>query len=200
MQLERWGPPRQECRGLVLLLHGGKPRSRQAVDGRSASWRRVRALGRDLSPGLHEAGLAVWVHRFTERGWNGDGADRIADARAALREAKELEVPVVVLGHSMGARTAVQVADEPNVAGVVALAPWFEPRDPVRALAGKRLVAAHGTRDRITSAQATQAYVRRASAVADASYVDMGPLGHYLLRGRQQWNEVALRSCLDLSG
>lgn len=197
MQLERWGP-QQECRGLVLLLHGGKPRSHQAVDSRSASWRRVRTLGRDLSPALHGAGLAVWVHRFTERGWNGDGADRIADAREALIEAKELEVPVVVLGHSMGARTAVQVADDPSVKGVVALAPWFDPRDSVRALAGKRLVAAHGTRDRITSAKATQAYLRRASAVAEVTYVDMGPLGHYLLRGRRRWNEVAARSCLDL--
>ena len=198
MQLERWGPPQQECRGLVLLLHGGKPRSTQAVDARSASWRRVRALGRDLSPGLHEAGLAVWVHRFTERGWNGDGADRIADARDALIEAKELEVPVVVLGHSMGARTAVQVADEPHVTGVVALAPWFDPRDPVRALAGKRLVAAHGTRDRITSAKATQAYLRRAAAVAEVEYVDMGPLGHYLLTGRRRWNDVGVDSCLDM--
>ena len=197
MQLERWGP-QQECRGLVLLLHGGKPRSRQAVNGRSASWRRVRALGRDIAPALHEAGVAVWVHRFTERGWNGDGADRIADAREALIEAKQLEVPVVVLGHSMGARTAVQVADDPHVHGVVALAPWFDPRDPVRALAGKRLVAAHGSRDRITSAKATQAFLRRASSVAEVEYVDMGPLGHYLLRGRGQWNEVALRSCLDL--
>jgi alpha-beta hydrolase superfamily lysophospholipase len=197
VQLERWGPS-GECRGLVLLLHGGKPRSTQAVDGRSLSWQRIRALGREISPRLHEAGLAVWVHRFTERGWNGGGADRIADAREALTEAKALEVPVVVLGHSMGARTAVQVADDPHVVGVVALAPWFDPRDSVGALAGKRLIAAHGTHDRITSARATQAYLRRASAVAEVEYVDMGPLGHYLLRGRRRWNEVALRSCLDL--
>jgi len=197
VQLERWGPS-GECRGLVLLLHGGKPRSTQAVDGRSLSWQRIRALGRDIAPRLHEAGLAVWVHRFEQRGWNGNGADRIADAREALVEAKELAVPVVILGHSMGARTAVQVADEPHVRGVVALAPWFDPRDSVEALAGKRLIAAHGTHDRITSAKATQAYVRRASAVAAVEYVDMGPLGHYLLRGRREWNLVASRSCLDL--
>lgn len=199
MQLERWGP-RGECRGLVLLLHGGKPRSQQPVNGRSASWWRVRALGRDLAPELHAAGLAVWVARFTERGWNGDGADRIADARDALTEAKELEVPVVLLGHSMGARTAVQVADDPHVTGVLGLAPWFDPRDPVDALAGKRLVAAHGSHDRITSARATRAYLQRASAVARTEFVDMGPLGHYLLRGREHWNQVALRSCLDLVG
>lgn len=197
MQLERWGPSR-EARGLVLLLHGGKPRSRDPVDRRSASLWRMRALGLEIAPGLHEAGLAVWVCRFTERGWNGNGADRIADAREALTEAKDLDVPVVLLGHSMGARTAVQVADEPHVTGVVALAPWFDARDSIEPLAGKRLVAAHGTHDRITSAKATQAYVRRASAVADARYVDMGPLGHYMLRGRAAWSRTARESCLDL--
>lgn len=197
MQLERWGP-RQECRGLVLLFHGGKPRSRDPVDRRSASLWRMRALGLEIAPALHDAGLAVWLCRFTERGWNGTGADRIADARQALTEAKELDVPVVLLGHSMGARTAVQAADESHVTGVVALAPWFDPRDSIEALAGKRLIAAHGSRDRITSAKATRAFVQRASAVADATFIDMGPLGHYMLTGRAAWARTARESCLDL--
>ena len=34
-------------------------------------------------------------------------------------------MPVVLLGHSMGGRTAVAVADDPSVVGVVALAPWL---------------------------------------------------------------------------
>ncbi|MGH3345722.1 MAG: alpha/beta hydrolase, partial [Nocardioides sp.] len=100
---------------------------------------------------------------------------------------------------SMGARTAVQVADDPLVRGVVALAPWFPPDEPVAALAGKRLVAAHGRRDRITSARATRGYVERARrAGAEASYVDMGRVGHYLLRRVGAWNELALTSSLEL--
>ncbi len=95
------------------------------------------------------------------------------------------DVPVCLLGHSMGARTAVHVADDPSVRGVVALAPWLPPGESVAALRGKQLYAAHGSRDRITSARATQAFVRRAAQVAEvAEFRDMGPLGHYLLRGR----------------
>ncbi len=102
-------------------------------------------------------------------------------------------LPVALLGHSMGARTSVHVADDEQVRGVVALAPWLPGDEPVAALAGKRLVAAHGRRDRITSARATRAYVERARrAGADASFVDMGRVGHYLLRRVGAWNDLAL--------
>jgi predicted esterase len=97
----------------------------------------------------------------------------------------------------MVARAGARVADDPAVRGLVALAPWFPPGESVEALRGKHLVAAHGSRDRITSARATQAYVRRAAAVAaTAEFHDMGPLGHYLLRGRWEWNEVAIELSL----
>ena len=48
---------------------------------------------------------------------------------------------------------------------------------------GKVLHAAHGCSDRITSARQTQEYVERARAVgAEASFTDMGRVGHYMLR------------------
>ena len=127
----------------------------------------------------------------------------IADARAALDGVRRRlgDVPVVLLGHSMGGRTAVHVADDPNVRGVVALAPWLPPGESVEALRGKALYAAHGSRDRITSARATRDYVRRAAAVASvAELTDMGPRGHYLLRGREAWNAIALQASLRVLG
>ena len=199
--LTRLDPP-GDVRGVVLMLHGGKPASTRAVDGRSASWRRLAALQRDLAPSYAGAGLATWLLRYTVRGWNGDGAGAVADARAALAEVRRThgDRPVVLLGHSMGARTAVRVADDPAVTGVVALAPWFQPGDPVEALAGRHLRAAHGRRDRITSARATRAYVVRARAVtASASFTDLGPVGHYLLRGVDRWTAFAREAVADVT-
>lgn len=186
-------PGRTEA--MVLVLHGGKARSSAPVNGRSLTWRRAQGLARTLGASLRADGIALWVLRYRTVGWNGDGTDKVEDARWALdRIRAEIgEVPVALLGHSMGGRTACRAADHELVRGVVALAPWLPPGEPVAALAGRDLYAAHGRRDHITRAADTKAYVDRARAIATAaSFTDMGDRGHYLLRGARAWNAFAV--------
>ena len=181
-------------RAVVLVLHGGKAGSTAAVTARSLSWQRGAALARVLAPQLRQEAVAVRELRYRTVGWN-DGADKIADARWALARVRDEvgALPVVLVGHSMGGRTACRVADDSLVRGVVALAPWLPIDEPVSALSGKHLHAGHGRRDRITRARDTRAYVERAASVTGvASFTDMGPRGHYLLLGVAAWNAFAL--------
>ncbi|MCY7395199.1 MAG: alpha/beta fold hydrolase [Nocardioides sp.] len=188
-------------RGLVLMLHGGTEHSHQAVDSRSASWKRMASMQHAITARAHEAGAGTWLLRYRERGWNGDGRTQIADARWALEEVRRAfgEVPVVLLGHSMGGRTSVHVSDDASVVGTVALAPWLPVGESVTALAGGRLQAAHGRSDKITSARATAAYVERARRVASSAELrDMGRVGHYMLRRVEAWNSYAVGQSLRL--
>lgn len=193
-------------RGVVLMLHGGTAHSSEPVGPRSGSWRRMRLMYAAIESRVVDSGSALWLLRFTMKGWNeGEGllSSPVPDARWALDQIHEeyAGLPLVLLGHSMGGRTAVNVADDPSVIGVVALAPWLPASESVAPLTGRRLVAAHGSRDRITSAQQTRAFVRRAAAVAEsAEFVDMGFRGHYMLSGVRAWNRQALRSTLSMLG
>lgn len=188
-------------RAVTLVLHGGTQHSTAPVEGRSASWRRMAAMQQRITPRLHEAGVASWLLRYRARGWNGSGTGAQEDARWALEQvrAEYGSVPVVLLGHSMGGRTSAYVADDPHVVGVMALAPWWQPDDPVRALRDKHVIAAHGRTDKITSARMTRAFLQRAEgAAASTEYVDMGRVGHYMLRRIDSWNDVAADGVLKL--
>lgn len=191
------------ARAAVLVLHGGTQRSTAPVHAGNLSWQRARALQRALSARLHGHGIAVWLLRYGQRGWNDQTAPApVADARWALTQVRAYDdLPIVIVGHSMGARTGARVADDPAVRGLVALAPWFPPGEPVRGLRDKDLVVAHGRQDQITSYAASLDFTRRCRSVArSTSFHDMGPVGHYLLREVRAWNDLAAESALEILG
>ena len=192
--------------GLVLMLHGGKADDLTPVDDGSASWRRSRWMMDHVHGRMNRAGVSVWLLRYSVRGWNARVASPpspVLDARWALDEVRcELgDVPVVLLGHSMGGRTAVAVADDPSVAGVVTMAPWLPPDEPNAGLAGKPFAAAHGRSDKITSIRQTRAFCRSAQGVASSVEMhDMGRVGHYMFRNLPAWNHFAVDRSLAQLG
>jgi predicted esterase len=198
--------PEDPAAGLVLMLHGGSANGLDPVGGRSASWRRSLWMMRQIADRVTGTGAGLWLLRYRVRGWNAPATSPpspVVDARWALEEVRrELgHLPVVLLGHSMGARTGVAVADEPDVVGVVALAPWLPADEPNTTLTGKRLAVAHGSADHVTSAAQSREFCRRAGTVAAAvEFHDMGPVGHYLFRDVPAWNRFAVSRSLRQLG
>jgi pimeloyl-ACP methyl ester carboxylesterase len=188
------------------MLHGGAEHDESPIGSLHRPWLRSLVMMRRLQPALHRAGLDVWLLRYRHVGWNarnGGQHSPVPDVRWALAQARpsyhDAHLPVVLLGHSMGARAAVAVADDPLVRGVVGLAPWFPAGEPVHPLRGKRLAAAHGRADRITRFDHTEAFLTRAGRVAEhTELVDMGARGHYMLRGAGDWDSVARELTLDM--
>ncbi len=158
--------PAGPVRAVVLVLHGGGVEGRRPVPRRSLPYLRMVPFGRALR---RADGVAVWLLRHRFSGWNAPHMHPVQDARWALAEIhrKHPDVPVVLVGHSMGGRTALYVADDPQVVAVCALAPWIEDGDPYEGLAGRALLIAHGALDRVTDPKQSYRYAVRARQVTD---------------------------------
>lgn len=203
--LTRLDPP-GAVSGLALLLHGGQETSHDPVLRRHGGYARMALMQRTLAARLRRRGVAVWLLRNQVRGWNaapGREPDPVRDARAALSAAAATlpGIPTVLVGHSMGGRTACALAAHERVVGVCALAPWLPAGTPVAPLGGKVLVVAHGTADTRTSARASREFTDRArSAGCDATYVEIPGAGHAMLRPLVAWDQVVRRATLGMLG
>ncbi|MER8104874.1 alpha/beta fold hydrolase [Kitasatospora sp. NPDC094016] len=178
----------------VLMLHGGRADGLKPVPRLSLPELRMRFFGKQITHRCWGGDILLAQVRYRFRGWNGHRADPVRDAGQALDALADLApgVPVILIGHSMGGRAALAAAGHDTVRGVIALAPWCPPGDPVAHLRGKAAVFLHDEADRVTSAAQTRAYAHRAAAAgADIQVVAMATGGHAMLRGARHWHRLA---------
>lgn len=178
---------------VVLVLHGGRSRSRQPVRAwQGAVLRMVPFASAVASAGRGQ--IAVASIRYAVRGWNGAEQSPVADTRLALEqiEAKYPGVPVGLLGHSMGGRVALHLADDERVRAIVALAPWVEGQDRPRAHRGLHVLFMHGSLDRMTSPRASRAMATAMGRLGvDVSYESVKGDSHAMLREASRWHREA---------
>jgi len=142
---------------------------------------------------LRGSGSVVCRPRFEVRGWNGDQASPVDDFTRILDglAGRFGPVPIVLVGHSMGARAALRVAGHPAVSAVAGLAPWLPPGEPVDQLAGRRIVLAHGNADRVTRPEDTWAFAERAASVTDVTVIEVRHGEHAMLYRARLWHSIA---------
>ena len=91
--------------GMVLVAHGGQDSSTEPTSALQPAVLRMIPVGAAIRYGLRGSGVVVQRPRFRVRGWNGALASPVDDLNQALDviAAGFGPVPVVLVGHSMGA-------------------------------------------------------------------------------------------------
>ena len=189
-------PSQGATRGVVVVLHGGKADSFDPSLPSHLSRRRMKPFAKHVHEQGAGHGVAVWTVQYRYRGWNGTDRSPVHDAQWALDEVRRRhgDVPVVLLGHSMGGRAAVHVLGDPSVVGLVGLCPWL-PDEPVSGASGKQVLIAHAVVDRWTSPRQSRAWADDASLIAQSLlYVGVRKTGHFMIRRAGLWNDIALLS------
>lgn len=175
---------------VVLILHGGTTDSHDPVQRYGHPVLRMIPFAFSLRRARRD--VAVTLLRYAVRGWNGPLRSPLADARWALEQITQEYpgTPVMLLGHSMGARTALHVLDDPAVTAVATLAAWVERGDPAHERPGLRVYLGHGTADRITAPRGSElmAAALRAKG-ADVTLELVDGENHALLRQARWWHQ-----------
>lgn len=136
----------------------------------------------------------------------GDQAHPLRDVHWALGQLRDrfsTQIPVCLVGHSLGGRAALLAAREPAVVSAVALAPWVLPSDAPHGIDGKAILIVHGDRDRIASPSRSAQLARRMSDHARVDYITVPGGKHAMLRRHNEFSgpaaEFACASLLQAS-
>jgi dienelactone hydrolase len=192
-----------ELRGLALFCHGGTAASVAPPRDGALSLVRMRAFEQFVRSSTADRGIGTHLLRYRVAGWNGAAADAYNDVRWAigqLRAEHGAEVPIVLVGHSMGGRAALRAGGDPQVAAVCALAPWTPPGEPVAHLRGQTVTVLHGRGDRWVPAHLSAGFALRAREAGASVARFTAPGGHSMLRGAVRWHRFARDVVLGATG
>lgn len=188
-------------RGVVVVAHGGQSVSTAPTTAYQLAVLRMIPLVAAIRHAVRGHAVTVRRPRFEVRGWNDTDASPVRDLTRLLDDLRDEfgPVPVVLVGHSMGARAALRAAGHPSVTAAAGLAPWLPPGEPVGQLAGRRILLAHGTADAVTSPADTWVYAERARALTSVTEVDVRTGEHTMLWRAPLWHGLAAAfTCLSL--
>ena len=190
-------------RGVALFCHGGTAERRTPPRDQALSLVRMRAIERFVREAGADRGLTTHLLRYRVAGWNGEDADAFVDVRWAIdriREEHGTEVPIVLVGHSMGGRAVLRAGGDGQVAAVCALAPWTPPAEPVDHLQGRTVTILHGRGDRWVPARLSADFAVRANAAGArvARFTIAG--GHSMLRASLRWHAFTRDVVLGATG
>lgn len=190
-------------RGVALFCHGGTATSEAPPRDQALSLVRMRAIERFVRHAVGRRGITTQLLRYRVAGWNGDAADPFVDVRWAIERIQDElggEVPIVLIGHSMGGRAVLRAGGDPQVAAVCALAPWTPPREPVAHLRGRTVTILHGRGDRWVPAHLSADFALRAreAGARVARFTTVG--GHSMLRRADRWHSFVRDVVLGATG
>lgn len=199
-----WLSTPERAERVVLLLHGraGIDEQRPSVLAGAVlrmlpfGWAVSRAARREVAP------VAVARLVYAQRRWH--ESDRPDDARWALSRVSDRYPgrPAGLIAHSMGVRTALQVAAKPMVDRVAGYAAWVEADDAASwpsggHAAGLQLRLVHGADDRITEPRGSEFAAERLREVgAQVSLEIAEGETHAMLRQARRWHADAARTML----
>jgi pimeloyl-ACP methyl ester carboxylesterase len=188
------GPgPDRAVHAVVLVAHGGTSVSTRPTSATQLAVLRMIPVAQAIRHAVRGCDVEVWRPRFTVRGWNDAHASPVGDLERLLDELAETAgpVPVILVGHSMGARAALRAGGHPLVTAVAGLAPWLPPGEPAAQLAGRRVLLAHATDDTVTRPADTWAYARRAREMTPVTAIEIRGSEHAMVRRASQWHQLA---------
>jgi dienelactone hydrolase len=194
---------RGEVRGIALFCHGGTATSVAPPKERALSLVRIRGIEQFVRAGTASRGISTQVLRYRVAGWNGAAADAYNDVRWAINRIfaeHGPDVPIVLVGHSMGGRAALRAGGDPQVAAVCGLAPWTPPGEPVEHLRGRTVAILHGRSDRWVPERLSADFAVRAAEAGASVARFTAPGGHSMLRGALRWHRFARDVVLGATG